>query len=123
MGGLKITQCRADGCKSKADIFMIHQHFGDKVPICYKCFCKALELIDEKVPVEKPKRGKIITVLLDDIIIDKSYGTVYEDAKKDLLNRINVQTLGIDLVWRPEEHFCKKCVQKVKLKLKKMEME
>ena len=56
------------------------------------------------------------------VVIDKSYGTVYEDAKKDLLNRINVQTLGIDLVWRPEEHFCKKCVQKVKLKLKNMEM-
>ena len=97
---------------------MIHQHLGDKVAICYKCFCKALELIDEKVTVEKPKGGKIITVLLDDRIIDKSYNTVYEDAKKDLLNRINVQTLGIDLVWRPEQHFCKKCVQKVKLKLK-----
>ena len=116
---VKRVQCKADGCKSKANIFMIHQHFSDKVPFCYNCFCKALNLIDEPVNF-KPKRSEILTIHLDDIVIDKSYGTTYEEAKKDLVNKVKIQGLGTDLVWRPEEYFCRKCVQKVKRQLKKV---
>jgi hypothetical protein len=97
---------------------MIHQHFGDKIPICYKCFCKALDLVDEEVNFNKPKTGKILTIHLDDRIIDKSYGTSYQDAKKDLVKKIKVQNLATDLIWQPEQHFCKKCVQKIKLQIK-----